>query len=134
MDSNTTTTDQLPTTIEEVLAAQGYTQESFDEWCEGLEPDEVAYRQAKLISKTLNGETIMDMADTDQKKYFPWFWVNLDPEKPAGFGLSYFVYDCSRTGAGIGARLALKDPKTARHAGEHFPEVYERFFAGYPRP
>lgn len=41
-------------TIDDVLKANNITPEQFEENCKGLEPDEIAYRLAKMLAKTLN--------------------------------------------------------------------------------
>ncbi len=110
----------------DVLAENGKTQQEFDQEWSGRQDYDIATEQCRLISLALNEGTEMKTADTSQWKYFPVFDVIPDPEKPAGFGLSFDGDDGSCTDASVGARLGFKEPRLARHAGTKFPDIYQR--------
>lgn len=108
-------------TVADVLADNGLTQEEFDKKCAGLEPDEVGYRLAKLIAKSLNEGWTPDWNDHNQYKYVPWFYMG---------GSSGFRYDdCANWGSNsvVGSRLCFKSSKLAEYAGKQFTEVYKQF-------
>jgi hypothetical protein len=94
---------------DDVLEEVGMSQDQFDTWCKGLEEDEIAYRQAKLIAKALNEGVVLNKADTSQYKYFPWFKVIQDSKQPAGFGLSYYGFARARVRTSVPASNSLPE-------------------------
>ena len=113
-------------TFEDVLAANNLTREQFDQEWSGRADYDIATEQTRLIALALNEGVEMKTADTNQVKYYPWFWVNPNKDKPSGFGLSCHCYDCSLAHSGRGARLCLKSDELAEYAGTQFTEIYER--------
>ncbi|MGE9312846.1 hypothetical protein ACLOAU_14455 [Niabella sp. CJ426] len=86
----------------------------------GDTPDEVAYKQAKLIAEVYNEGTVLDPMDTTQYKYYPWHKI----DKSSGFGLSYADYDGWLTRTRVGSRLCFKSSSLAIDAGKKFIEIY----------
>ncbi len=78
----------------DILAISGRTMESIAR--DGDTPDEVAYKQAKLIAEVYNEGTVLDPNNKNQYKYYPWFEIT----PGSGFGLSFYGYDCWLSGAG----------------------------------
>ena len=79
-----------------------------------------------MLSKILevnNGDWKPDLGDTNQCKYYPWFEIIKDGS--SGFRLSYHGYDCSRSSARLGVRLACKSSELARFMAKTFPELYK---------
>src|SRR5688500_13359184 len=60
-------------TVADVLADNGFSKEGFDEWCEGLDTDEIAYRILKLLAKSLNEGWLPDWGNSNEYKYYAWF-------------------------------------------------------------
>lgn len=89
--------------------------------------DEFAYRQAKLISKVYNEETVLNPADRSQCKYFPWLNITDDKLHPSGVGLSCLGYDDWGTNANIGVLLCFKSAQLAIDAGQKFAHIYCKF-------
>jgi hypothetical protein len=58
-------TDRIKT-VADVLADNGVTPEEFDELCEGLDPDEKAYRIMKLLTKSLNEGWVPDWNNSNE--------------------------------------------------------------------
>lgn len=108
-------------TIADVLADNGLTQEEFEKQCAGLEPDEVGYRLAKLIAKSLNEGWTPDWNDDDQYKYVPYFYTG----GSSGFRFSDFDYWNSYSY--VGSRLCFRSAELARYAGTQFTDVYKQF-------
>lgn len=109
----------LVKTVEDLLAEHGLTKEEFDEQCKGLSPDEVAYRIIKMLVIALNEGWVPDWNDSDQYKYFPWFYMG----GSAGFRFNV----CDSWDSYVGSRLCFKSRELAEHAGRHFTEVYKQF-------
>ena len=92
-----------------------------------LRPDEVAQKKLEVIAAALNDGWSPDWNDTNQYKYYPYFYI--EPRKHgAHAGLSYAntLTAASATNAIIGSRLCFNDPETARYAGKQFTELYEQ--------
>ncbi len=100
---------------------------------QGFRPDEVARRKLETITEALNEGWKPNWADTDEYKYFPWFYIEVSRGQTedgdtngAGAGLSYSAtYDAAtRTYANFGSRLCFHDRETARYAGRTFTDLY----------
>ncbi|HMG93208.1 MAG TPA: hypothetical protein VK589_24295 [Chryseolinea sp.] len=108
-------------TIDDVLADNGITQSTFNDWSEGLSQDEVAYRTLKLLTKSLNEGWVPDWSNSKEYKYFPWFEMN----GSSGFRFcdDGFWYSTSA----VGSRLCFKTSELAEYAGRQFTFLYNRF-------
>jgi hypothetical protein len=109
--------------FDDVLAELKINREDFTNSCKGLEPDEIAYRMAKLVARAFNGEEwVPDWTNYNEYKYFPYFTMG----SPAGVGFAYYGYDGWRTGSCVGSRLAFKSSDHASYAGKLFEqEIYK---------
>lgn len=110
-------------TFEDVLLENNINQAHFDDECEGLEPDEVAYKKIKLIAKALNEGWTPDWTNDGGNKYYPWFIMG----SPSGSGFA--VDDCAAwiTISGVGSRLCFKSGEMAKYAGTQFEDIYKDF-------
>lgn len=100
---------------EEVLTKLGFTGE------------EIARRKLGTIAKALNEGWVPDWNNTDEYKYYPWFYI-----QPAHYG-AYAGLACATANnaasttsarAGLGPRLCFKTSSLARYAGETFTDLY----------
>lgn len=101
---------------EEVLVKLGFTGE------------EIARRKVGTIAEALNEGWVPNWNDTDEYKYYPWFYI--DPNtNGASAGLSYASTSDTFThsAASFGSRLCYKTSALARYAGETFTELYTQF-------
>ncbi len=99
----------------------------------GFRPDEIARRKLETITEALNEGWRQDWNDTDEPKFYPWFYIKpgagKDAEgKPSGAiaGLAY-AYTCiaaTSTNAALGSRLCFNEPRTAAYAGDTFRDLY----------
>ena len=92
-----------------------------------LRPDEVARKKLEVITAALNEGWSPDWNNTDEYKYYPYFYI--EPRKyGAAAGLSYAHTHnaASYTDANIGSRLCFHEPDAARYAGRTFTELYEQ--------
>ena len=99
----------------------------------GFRPDEIARRKLETITEALNEGWRPDWNNTDEYKYYPWFYIKpgqgKTPDgKPYGAyaGLSYASthYAASATIAHIGSRLCFHERRTAAYAGDTFRDLY----------
>lgn len=108
-------------TITDVLADNGFTQEGFDQSCEGLSGDEIAYRILKMLAISLNEGWTPDWDNSSESKYFPWFVMG------GSSGFRFYGHAYWYTDSHVGSRLCFKRPELARYAGEKFIDVYKKF-------
>lgn len=99
----------------------------------GFRPDEIARRKLETITEALNEGWRPDWNNTDEPKYYPWFYIKpgagKDAEgKPngaaAGLAYAYTHYAASNTAANIGSRLCFHERRTAAYAGDTFRDLY----------
>ena len=107
-------------TFADVLAHHDIIVKDFEQQCDGLTPDEKAYRQLKLIVSALNEGWQPDWNDSSQYKYYPWF-------KMASSGFRFD--DCFSwvTYSLVGSRLCFKSRQLAEYAARQFEGVYKEF-------
>jgi len=111
--------------FDDVLKENGISREDFETSCKGLEPDEIAYRMAKLVCLAFNEGWIPDWTNSNQYKYFPWFNMG----SSSGVGFSSFVFDFWNSSSAVGSRLCFKSADLAKHAGKLFEqEIYKPLF------
>lgn len=99
----------------------------------GFRPDEIARRKLETITEALNEGWRPDWNNTDEYKYFPWFYIKpgagKDAEgKPNGAyaGLAYAdtINAASTSYADLGSRLCFHERRTAAYAGDTFRDLY----------
>lgn len=107
-------------TFSDVLEELDYDPEAFKDMNEHTTSDEEAYRKLKMICKALNEGWEPNWDDSNEYKYYPWFYM----------GSSAFRFDdCDYwlTVSGVGSRLCFKSRKLAEYAGKQFESVYKQF-------
>ena len=99
---------------------------------QGFRPDEIARRQLETITEALNEGWKPNWADTDEYKYYPYFYIEVsevqteDDTNGASAGLSFAAANTAATSAyaNFGSRLCFHDRETARYAGRTFTNLY----------
>lgn len=119
-------TDRVKT-FKDVLDETGKNPFDFDEECEGLSKDEIAYKKLKLIAQALNEGWKPDWGNWDEWKYYPYFTFENGSDSSSGFGYSYDDWTNSRTYTCIGARLCFKTSELAEYAGKQFEGIYQDY-------
>lgn len=96
---------------------------------QGFRLDEIARRKLETITEALNEGWKPDWNNTDQYKYYPYFYIKEDAKEKGYAGLSSAnAYNAApNTAAYVGSRLCFHDSATARYAGNTFTELYEQF-------
>ena len=101
---------------EEVLVKLGFTGE------------EIARRKVGTIAEALNEGWLPNWNDTDEYKYYPYFYIEPNTiGAAAGLSCAITTYALSYTNATVGSRLCFKTSALARYAGETFTELYTHF-------
>jgi len=84
-----------------------------------------AYAKLIIITRVLNEGWVPDFDDSDEWKYFPWFYMQ--SVAAGGPGFSYHVFSCDVSHSFVGARLAFKSEELAEYAANQFLDIYEDF-------
>lgn len=101
---------------------------------QGFRPDEIARRQLETIAEALNEGWKPNWADTDEYKYYPYFYIEVSKVQTedgyaangaaAGLSDAITIGAASNALAYIGSRLCFHDRETARYAGRTFTDLY----------
>lgn len=96
---------------------------------QGYRPDEIARRKLETITEALNEGWKPDWNNTNEYKYYPYFYIeeNAKAQGAAGLSSAYAHNAATITAANLGSRLCFHDRETARYAGRTFTELYEQF-------
>lgn len=94
---------------------------------QGFRSDEIARRKLETIAAALNEGWKPDWNNTDQYKYYPYFYIQ-ENAKGAYAGLSCADAHNAATYmyASIGSRLCFYASRLARYAGNQFTDLYEQ--------
>lgn len=95
---------------------------------QGFRPDEIARRKLETIAAALNEGWLPDWNNTDEYKYYPYFYIqeNAKGKGSAGLSYAYSYYAASTTSASFGSRLCFYASRLARYAGNQFTDLYEQ--------
>lgn len=95
---------------------------------QGFRSDEIARRKLETIAAALNEGWKPDWNNTDQYKYYPYFYIQENAKGKGSAGLSSAVASSSAsvTSATIGSRLCFYASRLARYAGNQFTDLYEQ--------
>ena len=115
--------DQIESIEDAYEAADDKTREEYKKSVAGFNtPDELAYKQKKLIAKVLQEDWKARWDDLDQKKWFPVFkWV-----PGSGFVFSYSDYGYGDACTAVGSRFCFKDEATSDYFGKQFIEIHRK--------
>lgn len=117
---STKITDRVKT-FQDALNELGIDEDDFNESCEDLDVDEIAYRKLKIISKVLNGGWKPDYGNSNEWKYYPYFLYN----KNSGFGFTASGADRELAFGASGARLVLKSKELSDYSGKQFEDIWK---------
>ncbi len=95
---------------------------------QGFRSDEIARRKLETIAAALNEGWKPDWNNTDQYKYYPYFYIqeNAKGKGSAGLSYAYTYYAAANTLAIIGSRLCFYASRLARYASNQFTDLYEQ--------
>lgn len=99
----------------------------------GFRPDEIARRKLETITEALNEGWRPDWNNTDEPKYYPWFYIRTHEGKDAkgkssgavaGLSCAHSDNAASDAYAYVGSRLCFHERRTAAYAGDTFRDLY----------
>lgn len=95
---------------------------------QGFRSDEIARRKLETIAAALNEGWKPDWNNTDQYKYYPYFYIQENAKGKGSAGLSYAIAfnAASDTNAYVGSRLCFYASRLARYASNQFTDLYEQ--------
>lgn len=95
---------------------------------QGFRSDEIARRKLETIAAALNEGWKPDWNNTDQYKYYPYFYIQENAKGKGSAGLSYALtnYAATLTAAAVGSRLCFYASRLARYASNQFTDLYEQ--------
>lgn len=95
---------------------------------QGFRSDEIARRKLETIAAALNEGWKPDWNNTDQYKYYPYFYIQENAKGKGSAGLSYAstIIAAAYTNANIGSRLCFYASRLARYASNQFTDLYEQ--------
>lgn len=95
---------------------------------QGFRPDEIARRKLETITAALNEGWLPDWNNTDEYKYYPYFYIQENAKCKGSAGLSYAStsYAATIASASVGSRLCFYASRLAKYAGDHFADLYEQ--------
>jgi hypothetical protein len=113
------------TSLEEALKrVDEATRNDFNKSLEGYNtPDEIAYKQKKLIAKAIRGDWEPDWVDYNQKKWFPIFYM---VSSGSGFDFSNSVCHFGYSFTSVGSRLCFPNEEMSDHFGKQFIEIHKK--------
>lgn len=95
---------------------------------QGFRSDEIARRKLETIAAALNEGWKPDWNNTDQYKYYPYFYIQENAKGKGSAGLSYASTNnaATNTYAAVGSRLCFYASRLARYASNQFTDLYEQ--------
>lgn len=95
---------------------------------QGFRSDEIARRKLETIAAALNEGWKPDWNNTDQYKYYPYFYIqeNAKGKGSAGLSFAHTNNSASSSAALIGSRLCFYASRLARYASNQFTDLYEQ--------
>lgn len=95
---------------------------------QGFRSDEIARRKLETIAAALNEGWKPDWNNTDQYKYYPYFYIqeNAKGKGSAGLSFAFTLTAAAYSNALLGSRLCFYASRLARYAGNQFTDLYEQ--------
>lgn len=95
---------------------------------QGFRSDEIARRKLETIAAALNEGWKPDWNNTDQYKYYPYFYIqeNAKGKGSAGLSCATATDAAAFTAATVGSRLCFYASRLARYASNQFTDLYEQ--------
>ncbi len=94
-----------------------------DQYCDRHDsPDDIAYKKLKVIIRALNERWTPDWNDSNQAKYWNWFYFD-----SPGFRFDDADYDYANSY--VGSRLCFRSEELAEYAAKQFLDLYKQFYA-----
>lgn len=91
----------------------------------------LALLKLQVITEAVNNddskvpEWKADYNDSNQRKWFPWYYGGSSDGSGSGFRFAYSHFNWAATSSAFGARLALKDEDRSDFMNKHYSELYK---------
>jgi len=115
-------------TFDDVLSYLGIKVNEFNDSTYNLTNDEIAYKKIKLIVKILNEGWQPDWNNSNEPKYYPWFYMDDESQVSSDACFSFPSSDSVNSHSTVGSRLVFKSRELAEYAGQQFINEYKDFF------
>ena len=110
-----------------LCAALGKNEANYDVSAASTYTDKAAVylKRLKLIASGYNGGKKVNLADTNQRKYYAWCWIEKDESVSGGFRLAFSGSVFGVAGAGLGARPYFLNDDDVKPAFEKWQAEFE---------
>jgi len=111
--------------IDDILRDNGISEKEHKEkqslFFDSLEMQHLYYQWlVELLAKSLNEGWTLDWDNSNEYKYFPWFYLGSS-------GFRFDVYVTWNARSCVGSRLCFKNRELAEYAGKQFTDIYKEF-------
>ena len=89
---------------------------------EDLKKPIIAVYKLFIIFLAINNGWKPDWSNSDQYKYYPWYWV-----LSSGFGFDFSHYLCPNSSTGVGSRLCTDTSDKAKYIANQFEKEYQEY-------
>jgi len=87
----------------------------------------IAFFKLIIIVEAINNGWTPNWNNSNQYKYYAWFWVEASEQQPAGSGFSRSDYVSSYTHSYVGSRLCFETSEQAMYAAKQFGDLYQDY-------
>lgn len=87
----------------------------------------IAYYKLIIIIQAVNNGWQPNWSDSNEPKYYNWFYPLADKKRPSGFGFSDAFFNYVNTSTTVGSRLCFKNWKSADYVRETFENLYKDY-------
>ena len=116
-------TDRVKT-FEDACAVLNIDIDWFDSQTQFDSPDELAFKKMKIIVRALNEGWTPNWDNSNERKWFPWFYL----DNPSGFRFGDSLYAYSSSHSAGGSRLCFKTEELCNYAAKQFLPIYKDLF------
>ena len=120
----------LPTTFEEACTSRGYDAATVlpdvSKFPVKHQKAITAYAMLVIIAEAINEGKEPDWNDGNEKKWIPWFDMEVDKNNPSGFRYLGAYCDLTITCSAGGSRLCFHSEELAIYAGQQFIDLYNQ--------
>lgn len=87
----------------------------------------IAFYMLTVITEALNEGWTPNWNDSNEWKYYNYFWIKADSKRPTGFGFSFANYATTYSSTFVGSRLCFKNRGLADYARGQFKKLYQDY-------
>ena len=118
----------LPTTFEEACASRGYDSATVlpdvSKFPVKHQKAITAYAMLVIIAESINEGHEPDWNDRSERKWIPWFDMEVDKNNPSGFRCDGADYDYTATSSAGGSRLCFRSEESCEYAATKFIDLW----------